>query len=148
MSNIKPRGIPVQFGGEERHFLFDYAVIAEIQEAYNSDVLSAIRQLWMERQSPGEYKAKVMIDLVHKLLLDETEREKALNGVELKTYTKRQVGWYIDQQNADDILKAMLQAWSVSIPEPDEDTEPEPEEEPRPNGKRGTKKNSKSTSPA
>ena len=132
MSTLTPRGIPVEFGTEERHFLFDYAVIAEIQESYETDVLSVLKDLFMDRRSPGEYKAKILIDLVHKLLLDETEREKYLHGRELKTYTKRQVGWMIDQINADALVEAILKAWTTSIPKADdEDTDP--------NGERGTK---------
>ena len=131
MSDLAPRGIPVQFGMEERRFLFDYAVIAEIQEAYDSDVLSAIGQMWLDKHSPGEYRAKVLIDIVHKLLLDETDREKVLYGRELKTYTKKQVGWMIDQGNADNFVEAILKAWTYSIPEPDGDEDP--------NATRGTK---------
>lgn len=130
MSDINPRGVPVRICGEERCFLFTYAVIAEIQEEYDSDVLTAIKQMWMERRSPGEYRAKVLIDLVHKLLLDETEREKTLHGRDLKMYTKRQVGWFLDQLNADDIVKGILEAWTASIPKPDEEEDP--------NAKRGS----------
>ena len=132
MSDLVPRGVPVQFGMEERHFLFDYAVIAEIQDSYDLDVLSVLRQLFMDKRSPGEYKARVLIDLVHKLLLDETEREKFFHDRDLKTYTKRQVGWMIDQLNADTIVEAILTAWTASIPKP--------EEEESPNAERGTKR--------
>ena len=141
MSDINPRGVPVKFADEERHFLFDYSVIAELPEAYDSAVLSIVRQLWMENRSPGEYRAKVLIDLVHKLLLDECEREKALHDRELKMYTKRQVGWFIDQHNADSIVEAILKAWTVSIPAPDTD------EDESPNGMRGTETTTDSTSP-
>jgi len=130
MSNLIPRGVPVQFGAEERHFLFDYAVIADLQDSYETDVLSILRQLFMDKRSPGEYQARVLIDLVHKLLLDETEREKYFYDRELKTYTKRQVAWMIDQLNADDLVEAILKAWTVSIPK----------EEESPNAERGTKR--------
>ena len=142
MSDINPKGVPVTINGEERHFLFDYAVIAEIQEAYESDVLSAIRQFWMEKRSPGEYNAKVLIDLTHKLLLDECDRAKFFSGEELKTYTRRQVGWLITQANADDIVNAILSAWMMSMPKQEEQTE-----EKDPNAERGTRKKKTSTSP-
>ena len=133
MSDIMPRGIPVVFGTEERRLLFDYAVIAEIQDSYDTDVLSVLKELFMDKRSPGEYKARILIDLVHKLLLDETEREKYLYGRELKTYTKRQVGWMIDQGNADTLVEAILKAWTTSMPKADDgDADP--------NGERGTKK--------
>ena len=141
MSDINPKGVPITINGEERHFLFDYAVIAEIQEAYETDVLNAIKQIWMEKRSPGEYHAKVLIDLTHKLLLDECERAKFFTGEELKVYTRRQVGWLITQANADDIVEAILQSWITSMPKKEE-------EEEDPNAKRGTRRKKKtSTSP-
>lgn len=142
MSDINPRGVSVRIGSEERHFIFDYAVIAEIQDAYGSDVLSALKQIWMEKRSPGEYQAKVLIDITHKLLLDECEREKFFTGTELKMYTRRQVGWLITQANADDIVSAILDAWMISMPKKEE-------EDSDPNVKRGTNRKKKtSTSPA
>ena len=141
MSDLNPKGIPVAINGEERHFLFDYAVIAEIQEEYDSNVLNAIRQLWLEKASPGEYRAKVLIDLTHKLLLDECERTKFLTGEELKVYTRRQVGWLLTQLNADDIVKAILDAWMVSMPKQEEQEEKKEAENPNP--KRGTTRKKK-----
>lgn len=143
MSDINPKGVPITINGEERHFLFDYSVIAEIQEAYESDVLTAIRKLWMEKMSPGEYQAKVLIDLTHKLLLAECERAKFFTGEELKVYTRRQVGWLITQLNADEIVNAILSAWMISMPKQEEK-----QEEKDPNVERGTTRKKKtSTSP-
>ena len=121
MSDINPRGVEVTFGTETRHFLFDYAVIAEIQDAYDSDVVSVFKQMFLDPHSEGEYKARVLIDIVHKLLLDEVDREKYLHGRDdLKTYTKRQVGWLLNRGNADDIVKAIIDAWQESLPKTDE----------------------------
>ena len=138
MSTVNPKGVALAFGTEERHLLFDYAVIAEIQEAYDSDVVSVIRQMFLDKASPGEYRAKILVDLVHKLLVDEAERERYLNGIELKSYTKKQVGWMLNRGNADDAVKAIIDAWQVSIPAAEDDGEDDGDDDP--NSQRGTER--------
>ena len=138
MSTLNPKGVALAFGMEERHLLFDYAVIAEIQEAYDSDVVSVIRQMFLDKASPGEYRAKILVDLVHKLLVDEAERERYLNGIELKSYTKKQVGWMLNRGNADDAVKAIIDAWQVSIPAAEDDGEDDGDDDP--NSQRGTER--------
>jgi len=142
MSALNWQGIPIKIGAEERHIYFDYAVIADIQEEYDSDVLSVINELFLEKRSPGEYKGTVLIDLVHRLLLDETERERFFNGKELKSFSRQEVGWLMDQANADEIVMAIIKAWATSLPEA------EGGEEENPNAQRGTEQGSGSTSPA
>ncbi len=55
------------------------------------------------------------------LLNDEAER----SGKEgQKQYTEKEVGWLITQDNATEVTLAVLKAYGLSLPEPDEYASP------------------------
>ena len=45
MSDLRPKGIPVIIGGQERKLLFTISVIDEIQEKCNAPLIDAIRHV-------------------------------------------------------------------------------------------------------
>ena len=145
MSDLNPKGIEIEIGGEKRRLLFTYNVIAEIQDDYETGLFQAVNQIIPPENSgalPGEYQAGPLTDIVHKLLCDETERERFLNGnTGLRSYTKQQVGWMITLSNSSQIVKALFDSIRESMPKIEKDEA----EEKSPNVKRGSRK--KSTSP-
>ena len=55
------------------------------------------------------------------LLNDEAER---MPQEGLKTYTEQETGWLITQENVLEVTMAVLQAYGLSLPEPDEFASP------------------------
>lgn len=97
---------------EERHLLFTLNVIDEVQEHYNCSLEEVIDKLTDKKES-----AKTLRYLVMVLLNDEVER---LNQEGSRTYTEKEVGWFINQDNVLEVTMAVLQAYGLSLPEPDE----------------------------
>ena len=82
----------------------------------------AMTEVWDKLTDKREAE-KTIRYLLCTLLNDEAEREKR-NGRELKNYTEKEVGWIISVDDVDEILSALLKAYGVSLPEPDEDEHP------------------------
>lgn len=131
MSDLQPEGAVIQFNGEERRLLWDYGVIEKVQEIYGGHPFLALQSMfWTAKLKDGtelnHYQAKPVIDLMHILLNDEVERKKYFDGkCGLKTYTRSQIGFLINRNNAGDIVKALMDSWKMSITEAGDDEEDE-----------------------
>lgn len=111
MSDLKPKGVPLILGEEERHLLFTLNVVDEIQDHYGC----ALEEV-MDRLTDKKESSKTLRYLVMALLNDEEER----SGKEgRKAYTEKEVGWLITQDNVIDVTVAVLKAYGLSLPEPD-----------------------------
>lgn len=111
MSDLKPKGVPLILGEEERHLLFTLNVVDEIQDHYGR----ALEEV-MDRLTDKKESSKTLRYLVMALLNDEEER----SGKEgRKAYTEKEVGWLITQDNVIDVTVAILKAYGLSLPEPD-----------------------------
>lgn len=109
MSDLRPTGVAVAIGGEERHFLFTLNVIDTIQEHYDCSLEEVIDKLTDKRES-----VKALRYVVMELLNDEAER------ADLKRYTEQEAGWIVSQENLMEVTLAVLKAYGLSLPEPDE----------------------------
>lgn len=119
MSDLKPAGIPVILDGTERRFLFTLNAIDEIQSHYDMNMMEAMSKLFDEREQFQTLRYFTQV-----LLNDETERTKWKNPeAELKSYSDKELGWLISRDNDAEIKAAILAAYRISIPEP-EDNDP------------------------
>ena len=117
MSNLNPKGIEVEIGGEKRFFLFTLNSIMEIQDHYDLPLTEVIDLLTDKRKA-----ASCMRYLVFVLLNEEYEREKQKDpGTTLKKWTEKEVGNLITQQTYAGIFLSLLQAYGLSLPEKDEE---------------------------
>lgn len=114
MSDLRPKGVPIELEGVERHLLFTLNAINELQEYYKEDLGKII-----DRLTDKEESVRTLQQILVTLLNDEAEREAVINGKELKQYTDRQIGWLVTLDNQEQILLAVLSAYGVSLPEPD-----------------------------
>ena len=121
MSDLRPRGTPVVIDGEERRLLFTLNAIDEIQDHFDAPMSDVWDKLTDKRESE-----KTIRYLICTLLNDEAAREQR-NGKELKSYTEEEVGWAITVENVNEIMMALLDAYGLSLPEPDEDDSPKAE---------------------
>ena len=117
MSTYNPNGVEVSLNGETRQLLFDYNIIAEIQEKYDSSVLNVLRTT-QEIGGIAELNATLLKNLLHILLEGERQRRSYFGDTtKLKSYTPREIGFLVSKANDNDIWNAILNAWLGSLPE-------------------------------
>lgn len=124
MSVFNPKGVEVSFGEETRQILFDYNIIAEIQESFDNSVIGVLKAT-TDVKGFSEINASIMKRLLYILLEGEKARRTYFDkSVKLKSYTQREIGYYLTKANDADIWNAILEAWMGSLPETtDEDKE-------------------------
>lgn len=117
MNDLKPKGIQIQIGGVERHFLSTLNVINEVQSHYNLNFLDSLNKLF-----DPETETEALYFFTTTLINDEVEREKWKKpDTELKKVSEKEVGWMIDAYNKNSIKAAILAANNISLPELEED---------------------------
>lgn len=134
MSDFQVEGVDIELNGETRNFLFDFGVIEHVQEKYGAHPIMAIQNMfWADKDANGNefshYRASTVIDLTYFLLNAEVSRRKFYDGsTDLRKYTRDEVGHIITRKNADAVVGAITQAWTGSVPAPEEDDLEEDEE--------------------
>lgn len=119
MSDLRPKGYRIEVGGVERNLLFTLNAIDAIQSEYDKNVLEVINEA-LNRKNLN--RAKVLRKVMEILLNDEAEREEFFHpGTGLKPVTEKEAGWLIDMFNINDIEMAIVKAYAISMPDPDED---------------------------
>jgi len=118
MSSLNPKGVEIELNGEKRHLLFDYNIIAEIQEKYDSSVIGVIRNCFKVGEEI-ELNASLFIGLLRILLEGERDRAAFFGETkELKAYTVRDLGYLVTRANDKVFTDAIMEAWGLSLPEP------------------------------
>ncbi|MDO4553707.1 MAG: hypothetical protein Q4B70_01010 [Lachnospiraceae bacterium] len=115
MSDLKPVGIPIQLGGEERRFLFTLNAMDELQSKYDMPMEEVINGLLDKKKS-----ITALRDIVMVLINDEVRRKKHDGENTREEFTLEEVGWMIHAENVTEITFAVLAAYGYSLPEPDE----------------------------
>lgn len=117
MSNLNPKGIPIVLGGVERKLLFTLNVMDEIQSHYEKTVFEVLGLLGDANTQTRAVRYLLMV-----LLNDEAEREKFRNkDTDLKVLSEKEVGWLVSYDNLAEVVSAIIRAYGISMPEPDED---------------------------
>lgn len=124
MSDLKPKGIPINLGDEEHHLLFTLNAIDDIQERFNEPVGDAVDQL-----TDKEMSVEALRGLVTVLINDDIRRKNHKNHTTKPELTEEEVGWMINMGNLFEVNMAVLQAYAGSLPEPDEFANPKQETE-------------------
>lgn len=118
MSDLRPEGVKVKIGGQEYKFLLTINKIDEIQTRCNMPLSDAVELIAAAADGETEGKTLNVYRSVLSILMDVPEQE-AGEKVTLADY--RRVAW------------AMLAAYGISMPEPDDEEDEEEDEEPSPN---------------
>lgn len=122
MSDLRPQGVKVEIGGQERTFLFSLNAIDEIQEACNMPLIDAMKKIAEAIDGNAQdHEALVTFRTVVTSLI---------NGSGDEPLTEDEVGQMIHIDNYKKIGWKVLEAYGISIPDPDDkDEEDEDEEE-------------------
>lgn len=129
MSDLKPRGVPVMLGGVERHFIFTLNAIDAAQDKIGKSMQEIMTQLTEEENVMPTLRSLIVI-----LSEDEAERERYRNPEStLQPITEHEAGLLIGIDNLWELVAAIMRAYGISLPEPEEGEDP--------NGKSGQMKN-------
>lgn len=122
MSDLRPQGVKVNFDGVEREFLFTLNAIDAVQEKYGKTVIEVLQDI-----SDQEKLSEIIKTMTSILLTDEAERKKWKDpGSTLPAISEKEAGWLVTVENIDEVTSAILSAYRISIPEPNEDEDPNP----------------------
>lgn len=119
MSDLRPKGIPITLGGEQRDLLFTVNAIDEIQSATDRPVDEVVHDLQDKMQA-----VKTLRFLMTVLINDDIRRKRRTGHTEEKPLSEEEVGWMLTQDNIVEATGAVLVAYGVSLPEPDEFASP------------------------
>lgn len=116
MSDLKPTGEALVIDGVERHLLFTLNVDDDIQAHFDAPIEDVINMLTDKKTSSSALRYTLAA-----LLNDEADRlDHAGVKHELKRYTEQEIGWVVTRDNLAEVLIAVLKAYGLSLPEPDE----------------------------
>lgn len=115
MSDMQPKGIPVEVDGFTYHFYLTIAAADTIQDHYDLPLHEVMSQLMKE---PERYSVCAYVTSV--LMADEVRRDK----LKKKTPTEAQCRDIIDVPKAGELSVSILRAYGFSMPERDEDDDP------------------------
>lgn len=116
MSSMRPKGVRITLGGEEREFLFTLNAIDEIQSESEMTVFETLQGLTDVHTQPSMAKL-----LVRCLYNDSVEYEKYKDPKSTaKTITDKEAGWLITNENLQEVVGAIIKAYGLSVPEPEE----------------------------
>ena len=116
MSDLRPKGIEVELGGQKRNLLFTINAIDEIQESCNLELWDAM-----------EYAAKAAVgNIDHDTIVNFRLIVKILwNDAGETELTEKEVGQMLTKDNYVGVAKAVMRAFGVSIPDPDDEEDRE-----------------------
>lgn len=128
MSDLNPRGVGVVIGGEERKLLFTINAVDEIQDRLNMPFLDTMQ--YIAHIADGSLlKEDLMIFRVILSVLIST-RNKKISEVE--------VGDMIEFRERIPVSWKILEAYGISMPEPEEDEDDDEDDEDDPKITAGT----------
>lgn len=120
MSDLKPKGIKVELGGQERKILFTINAIDEIQTRCNQALFDAVKFVAGAADGATDADTLKNFRLILTILLNSNNTEEV---------TEQEVGDWVTLGNYRHIAWAILKAYGFSLPDPDEDDVAEEEEE-------------------
>lgn len=136
MSDLQPKGVKVNFDGVEREFLFTFSAIDELESRFDKPITEILKE------ATNFAKRDVIRAIVTALVNADVTRHNYSHSDEWETVDDDYVGSFLYEDikggNVPGIFRAIMEAYGLSAPKPDEDEDP--------NRKSGRRK--KLTSPA
>lgn len=120
MSDLRPNGVKVELGGQERTLLFTINTIDEIQEKCNMPLYDAVSYVAKAADGKMDHETLTIFRSVVTALLNSESGEKL---------EEKEVGRLLTLHNYCKTALAVLRAYGLSIPDPDEEDGDDEEEE-------------------
>lgn len=119
MSDLRPKGVEVELGGQSHKILFTINAIDQIQEKCNMPLFDAVKYVADAADGKKDHDTLVNMRTIMTVLLNDEEEGRL---------TEKEVGRLITLENYTKTAWAVLQAYGISIPDPDEDDSDEDED--------------------
>lgn len=119
MSVLRPKGIPCEVAGVERHLLFTLAVVDDLEDHYDLPVESVVEMLTDERKV-----YRVLSYVLTTLVNDEIAARNYAEGKNEPAITEEEIKWSVDVRDTGRLARAVMQAYGYSFPEADEGQDP------------------------
>ncbi len=119
MSVLRPKGIPCEVAGVERHLLFTLAVVDDLEDHYDLPVESVVEMLTDERKV-----YRVLSYVLTALINDEIAARNYAEGKNEPAITEEEIKWSVDVRDTGRLARAVMQAYGYSFPEADEGQDP------------------------
>ena len=119
MSDLRPQGIKVNIGGQERNLLFTINAIDEIQTKCNMPLYDAVGFVAGAADGKMDHETIVNYRAVVTALLNNDD-----GGL-----TEKEVGGLITLENYRHVAWSVMEAYGITLPDPDEDDEFEEDDE-------------------
>lgn len=116
MSDMQPRGIPVTIGGKDWQLLLTIAAADIIQDHYDAPLETAMNRLFPERERYGTCAYMLSV------LISEQARRDGIK----KFPDEAALRDLIDVPEANRLTPAILQAYGLHMPKPDDDEDEDP----------------------
>lgn len=121
MSDLRPKGIPVIIGGQERKLLFTISVIDEIQEKCNAPLIDAIRHVVDVASGNTEKEHLTAFYAILTALLNrENKKEQESSDIDGLIQPLALAG----------TANKILEAFGVSMPDQEDNDDEDEEEDP------------------
>lgn len=119
MSDLRPKGTKIKLGKEEYGLRFTLNAIDDIQDNFDISI-SQLTDLFKDEKKQIK-SLRYLLTLLINEDIDCTNDETGESKTHLE---ERYVGRHIDSKNMQEIMSTILQAFSSSTPETDEDEIP------------------------
>lgn len=122
MSDLRPKGIELELGGQKRNLLFTINVVDGIQTRCNLPLWDAME--FIAKAAAGDMDHE-MIENFRSILTI------LLNDDEESSLTEEEVGRMLTKDNYIRVARTVLQAFGVSIPETDDEDDEDEDADPK-----------------
>lgn len=120
MSDLRPKAVGVKLGEQERNLLFTINSIDEIQTTLNMPLIDAMKFVARAADGRMDHDTLISFRAVTTILLNCNSTEEL---------TEKEVGGLITLENYRHVAWSVMEAYGISLPDPDEDEEFEEDDE-------------------
>lgn len=119
MSDMKPKGVNIKLGNKEYGLRFTLNAIDDIQDHFDVPISKLVEILKDEKAQIKNLKY-----LLTTLINEDLDCQADETGEKAQHLDERYVGRHIDPSNMRQLMESILSAFTVGMPEPDEDEVP------------------------
>jgi len=112
MRELKPKGVPINFDGYDRHFLFTINVIDELQEEYDKPII----EILTEAANIDVKNHSTLISVVTALVNEDVEIHNEETGENWPKVDKKYISRKITINNIDKIIAAITKSFVSGLP--------------------------------
>ena len=107
MRELRPKGVPINFDGYDRHFLFTINVIDELQEEYDKPII----EILTEAANIDVKNHSTLISVVTALVNEDVEIHNEETGENWPKVDKKYISRKITINNIDKIIAAITKSF-------------------------------------